>query len=200
MFPLDDAHRQLRAAFAPAFRRKRGFTLIEILTVVLILGIASAIIAPQIGSRNDLKVRAAARVLISDLIYAQNLAIARQKIMYVKFDAGAENYRLMESPAVNGEIPHPVTKDAKFITQFGPVGGSRMSDVRIQSATFNGVDTAYRPEYTLVFDELGTPYVYSYDGTVGTNELLDGAIVLRCGDNTITVNIERYTGEISVNE
>lgn len=208
MFPLDDAHRQHLAVSAPApasaslsaKRRLRGFTLIEILTVVLILGIASAIIAPQIGSRDDLKARAAARVLVSDLIYAQNLAIAQQKIMYVKFDAGAENYRLMQSPAAGGEIPHPITKDAKFITQFGPVGGSRMSDVRIQSATFNGVDTAFRPEYTLVFDELGTPYVYSYDGTIGTNEMLDGAVILRCGDHTITVNIERYTGEITVNE
>ena len=61
-----NAHPQ--SAVTPArLRARRGFTLVEILTVVLILGIASAIIAPQIGSRGDLKVRAAARVLVSDL-------------------------------------------------------------------------------------------------------------------------------------
>src|SRR5215475_9916349 len=55
---------------------RRGFTLVEILAVVVILGIASAIIIPQIGSRDDMKAAAAARVLIADLIYAQNLAIS----------------------------------------------------------------------------------------------------------------------------
>ena len=207
MFPLN-AHRRrtitaaaaaAAAAAAPA-RLRAGFTLVEILTVVLILGIASAIIAPQIGSRNDLKARAAARVLVSDLIYAQNLAIAQQKWMYVKFDAAAENYRLMDKagPAIDNTIQNPVTKDP-FVIQLGPAGSSRMADVRIQSATFNGVDTAYRPEFTLAFDELGTPYVYCYD-LIGTNEMLDGAVVLQCGNHTITVTVERYTGEIGVTE
>ena len=38
-----------------------GFTLVEILVVVIILGIASAVIVPQIGNSNDLKAAAAAR-------------------------------------------------------------------------------------------------------------------------------------------
>lgn len=195
MFPL---HTPPQPVVIPTRRwARRAFTLVEILTVVLILGIASAIIAPQIGSRDDLKVRAAARVLISDLIYAQNLAIAQQKRVYVKFDPDAEHYRLMENPAPDGEIPHPVTKDEKFITQFGPAGGSRLADVRIQSAVFNGVDTMYRPAVTVVFDELGTPYVYRYDHD-NINEMLDGIVVLECGGHTIGVTIERYTGEITV--
>jgi prepilin-type N-terminal cleavage/methylation domain-containing protein len=181
--------------------RRRGFTLVEILTVVLILGIASAIIAPQIGSRNDLKARAAARVLVSDLLYAQNLAIAQQKWMYVKFDAAGESYRLATAPgtaASTTPITNPVTKDP-FVTQFGPAGGSRMSDVRIQSAVFNGVDTLYQNDFTLAFDELGTPYVYCYD-QANTNEMLNGTVVLQCGSHAVTVTVERYTGEIGVSE
>ncbi len=187
-------HTHRKAAVSPA-RMRAGFTLVEILTVVLILGIASAIIAPQIGSRDDLKARAAARVLVSDLIYAQNLAIAQQKRIYVRFDPDAENYRLMDSPTT--EIPHPVTKADKFITQLGPTGGGGMANVTIQSAVFNGVDTAYRPTDTLVFDELGTPHVYS-DVWGNINEMLDSAIVLQCGVHTISVVIERYTGEITI--
>src|SRR4051812_16322402 len=109
---IPNAHRNAAASPARRLRRGsgRGFTLVEILMVVLILGITSAIIAPQLGTRNDVKVRAAARVLVADLLYAQNLAIAQQKMIYVKFDDAAENYRLMDAPAANSEIKHPVTK------------------------------------------------------------------------------------------
>ena len=37
---------------------RRGFTLVEILVVVIILGIASAVIVPNLGTRNDLNVAA----------------------------------------------------------------------------------------------------------------------------------------------
>ena len=39
-------------------QHKGAFTLVEILTVVVILGIASAIIVPQISTRDDLKAAA----------------------------------------------------------------------------------------------------------------------------------------------
>jgi type II secretion system protein H len=181
-----------------AARRPAGFTLVEILAVVLILGIASAIIAPQIGSRNDLKVRAAARVLMADLMYAQNMAISQQKWMYVKFDAANERYQLMDAAGTSTDnvITHPVNKDA-FITRLGPGGNPRLSDVRIQSAVFNGISTTYQPEFTLAFDELGVPYVYCYDQN-NTNDMLDGTVVLEAGQNTIRVTVERDTGEIRV--
>jgi hypothetical protein len=167
--------------------------------VVLILGIASAIIAPQLGSRDDLKVRAAARVLVADLIYAQNLAISQQKWMYVKFDAANENYRVLDAAGPSGvdhTITHPVTRDP-FVMKLGPAGGKQLADVKIKSAVFNGVDTTYRPEFTVCFDELGTPYVYCYDEN-NTNELLDGTVVFECGKHELRVTVERYTGEIKV--
>src|SRR5438874_2544168 len=75
----------LRRRSTPA-RGFRGFTLIEILCMVVVLGIASLVILPQITTRDDLKVAAAARALMADLLYAQNRSIALQKMHYVRFN------------------------------------------------------------------------------------------------------------------
>src|SRR5829696_352345 len=83
----------------------RAFTLVEILVVVIILGIAGAIIVPSIGSRDDMKAAAAARVIMADLIYAQNLAITSQGNRYINFDTVNQQYSLTNSAAV--VIQHP---------------------------------------------------------------------------------------------
>src|SRR5262245_1732270 len=91
-----------------------GFTLVEILVVVVILGIASAIIIPQIGSRDDLTAASATRVIMADLIYAQNRAIATQKWHYVQFDG--QRYVLYDqtppaTPNLTLAIQNPVSLD-----------------------------------------------------------------------------------------
>ena len=58
---------------------RRAFTLIEILTVVIILGISAAIIIPNVSNRDDMRAAGAARMVMADLIFAQNRAIATQK-------------------------------------------------------------------------------------------------------------------------
>lgn len=193
-----------RESHAPSARRRArargGFTLIEILTVIVILGIASAVIAPQIGSRDDIKAKAGARVVIADLLYAQNMAIAKQAYYYVRFDAANESYQLLSEPGATQTdgtvITHPINK-GPFTTQFGPAGAGRVRDIKIKSAVFNGITSSFTDEFTLAFDELGTPYVYCYDVN-DRNEMLDGDIVIECGKHTITVSVERYTGEIKV--
>src|SRR5688572_19841937 len=148
---------------------RRGFTLVEILMVVVILGIASAVIVPQIGTRSDLKARAAARIVVADLIYAQNMAIASQKWHYVKFDTTNNRYSVLDSMPIDPDgtgpqavagaenvIDHPVNKEKKYVVQFGQAGGTRMVDLSLDAAgtAFNGIDLDYRPEYTICFDEL----------------------------------------------
>lgn len=164
-----------------------GFTLVEILIVVVILGICSAIILPQIGTRDDLRAAAAARVVMSDLIYAQNLAISTQQTKYLRF--GLSDYGLYNAGTASTALTHPVNK-TPFVVTFG-VGALR--DVSLQSKSFDG-------QTTLAFDELGAPYAYQSVGGTLTPLASAGQITLRSGSVTLTINIEPFTGEVTVTQ
>ena len=87
----------------------RGFTLVEMLCVILILAIAAVIVIPQLGSRGDLKAGAAARTIMADFVYAQDRAIAHQAPVYVTFDTTAKTYAVQEGSPL-ATITNPATQ------------------------------------------------------------------------------------------
>jgi MSHA pilin protein MshC len=173
---------------APDRSRTRGFTLVEILMVVVILGIMSAIIIPQIGSRDDVKAAAAARYVMSDLIYAQNHAIATQTKHYVRFSGST--YTIYNSPTLATPIKNPVTKNT-YQTTISSAGNQGFDGVTIQSSSF-GTQT------TIGFDELGSPFAFNPSTQAETSLTTAGTVVIASGSNKLTVSIEPFTGEVSV--
>ena len=169
---------------------RAGFTLIEILVVVVILGIAAAVIVPQIGSRADLKATSAARMIMADLIYVQNRSISQQKYHYIQFDPATASYTvktLEGSPAVMTVVTHPV-EQAPFVVALGPAGPGPLKDVKIDSVSFDG-------QKWLAFDEMGTPYAYN-PGTSVLTPMNAGTISLKCKEMVLNIIIEPFTGEL----
>jgi len=65
--------------------KNRGFTLLDLIIVVIILGILSMVIVPQLGSMaNEAKLNSAAWELVTAFQYAQSLAIEHQRTFSVK--------------------------------------------------------------------------------------------------------------------
>lgn len=168
----------------------RGFTLVEILVVIVILGTISAIVIPQIGSRDDLRCAAAARVMMGDIIYAQNLAISTQRQIHVR--VGTTSYSLYDSPTSSTPLTHPINKSPYTMT-FGTAGTAGLTAAYIDSRSFDG-------STTLVFDEMGVPYSYDTVSSTATPLAAAGEIVVGSGSYRLKVEIEPFTGEITVSK
>ncbi len=162
-----------------------GFTIIEILLVVVIISIAAMLVVPMFSSADSMQLRSAANMIAADLEYAKSMAISRQKIYAVVFDESAESYQI-EDP--NGIIEHPVKKGFTYVVNFSTDG--RLSKVDIAGADFDPGSSN-----TITFDYLGSPYS-------GTNPLNSGVITLqtRGTGEVISVGIEPVTGFISISD
>ncbi|MFQ5901314.1 MAG: GspH/FimT family pseudopilin [Thermodesulfobacteriota bacterium] len=71
--------------FSIPLRRESGFTLLELLLVLFIVGLSTALVVPSItGGITNLKIRASTKRLATTLRYARNLAISRKRPYYVR--------------------------------------------------------------------------------------------------------------------
>lgn len=76
-------------------RNKRGITLIELMTIVTIIGIVTMAAIPQFGSTmNRLKFRTSARNILSKLRLARSTAITNKQPVGVAFDGDARTLTL----------------------------------------------------------------------------------------------------------
>jgi prepilin-type N-terminal cleavage/methylation domain-containing protein len=164
------------------FRLYRGFTLVELILVVLILSIAAVVAVPMFSSAADIQVRATANRIAADLDYARGLAITRQKDYSVVFDAANELYEIQDVDGV--PITNPL--DNKTFT-VNLANDARTGGVNIVSADFDG-------QTAVTFDYLGTPYA------AGAPLTPQGVISLRSRDGsfTLTVKVEPVTGYVMI--
>lgn len=160
----------------PPRRRNRlmahGLTLVEILVVLVILGIAAAMVVPRLSSLGDLQVASAARAMVANVQYAQNEAIITQSPVTVAFDEAGESYELQDSGGV--ALQHPITK-RNFVVAFADARGFERVD--ILSADFNGTPS-------VAFDPLGSPDQ-------------GGQVTLSADGNSYRVSIAPVTGKVT---
>lgn len=161
--------------------RIRGFTLVELLIVIVIISIAALTAVPMMSSAASMQIRSAANMLAADLEYAKSMAISRAQYFSVVFDAGADSYRIEDQ--YGNVLPHPVKKGFSYVIDFQNDG--RLNKVDIVSVDFDSTSK-------VTFDYLGSPY----NGTLGP--LNNGVINLQAGSTNTTITVEPVTGYISI--
>lgn len=84
--------------FGSRAQNKRGFTMVELITVIVIVGVLAAVAAPRFFDRGTFDSRGFHDQVISTLRYAQKAAIAQRRLVCVSFPSST---RIVINTAAN---------------------------------------------------------------------------------------------------
>ena len=149
-------------------RRERGFTLIELIMVIVILGVLAVFAAPRIFNNADFYARGFHDETLALLRYAQKAAIAQRRTVCVAFSKSAPAYASLSiasaagtdittcDTALSGPNKNIASKAGVFYCGDGyPLTGVMLSSGCIYAKPTTSYDTA--GPTVLTFNGLGSP-------------------------------------------
>jgi len=168
-------------------RCRAGYTLLELMVVLVLMGIAAALVIPNVQGSESIRIQTAVRAIASDIMYTQSDALAYQARRAVVFDPAGNSYEIWE--VIGGELDQVMYKidgpNQEFAVSVGTTSGGA---AQLVSADFD-------EDTVLVFDELGGPVA----GLDSDAPSAGGSIVLNGQDGTsYRLSVEPYTGRVTV--
>ncbi|MBU0574031.1 MAG: prepilin-type N-terminal cleavage/methylation domain-containing protein [Candidatus Margulisbacteria bacterium] len=165
-------------------RNSRGFTMFELIIVMVVIVILSAITFVSISFYADARLNSVADKVANDIRYARDLAASTADWYGVEFGADPANTYHVFWDAATGE------SDVEDPARFGDRLNVDLSDKFSSSISSVDIDGGNK----VVFDAYGKPY----DDRGGTALADEGSIVLQSGGNTVTIYITPETGRVRV--
>lgn len=174
---------------SPVHLVRRGYTLLELVIVIGVLGLAGALLVPMIGQPDELAGQAAVRQVIADLSFAQSDALSHQQTRRVLFFEDGSGYVLLRAPfdPETDYIFDPLSRpgsNGAYLVDFAT--DRRFVGVDIEAAQFDGTNRF------LAYDELGGTITEA--GTAGTG----GSIIVRSTNQRYRINVSAFTGKLTV--
>jgi Tfp pilus assembly protein PilE len=109
------------------FRDSKGVTFIELLAILVIIGILSAVVIPRLNptsATSKASVDGAANMVASDIRYAQEFAMANRVSKSVIFTSGSSVYTFNPNSNMDpsAQLPSGVTISNNFTVTFNSLG------------------------------------------------------------------------------
>lgn len=154
---------------------QRGFTLVELVMVIVLVGVLAVVAAPRIFNTNDFNARGFHDETLAMLRYAQKTAIAQRRTVCVTFGANTLTLAIAADPAISScAVPGGLQ---------GPNGAAPVITAK---STVTYANPAY-PE--LRFDGLGQPLD-------AAGVALAAGRTLQVNGATNTITVEAATGYV----
>ena len=166
----------------------RGFSLLDLLIVLMILGIMGVLVAPQLHSMmTEARLNEAAREMVSGLHYARSLALTHQRPFSLTVDVGGNWFRVFDRRYRDDTSPHhdatpPVDS---YGVVLNPVDKSWYSVDFDTAQNYEGVSIDSAPSEISFYPD-------------GHSSVDDSVFVVSFGEDTRTITVDGTTGKIRI--
>ncbi len=161
---------------------QRGMTIIEMMMVVSLLAILGAMVIASVSEDDRAPAEAAARILSSDLEYAQTLAVARpQQRVAVAIDADGAGWRIIDA-----DMPGQPLQDALDGTATPRTLAVRSGEGRLSMAP------------TARFAPAGTQIIFDALGGLEIPTQPDASLTITTDQHSRTLHVQADTGFVTL--
>ncbi|HVX85263.1 MAG TPA: prepilin-type N-terminal cleavage/methylation domain-containing protein [Phycisphaerae bacterium] len=161
--------------------RRRGFTLFELVLVVLVVGICAATLLPAVGNLRSTSLRQAANMVAADADFCMSECVNRPTApRKLVFNVGGNSYQMVDA-TTNAVIAHPAD-GLPYINDFSTGRNVQLSGVRLVSVLVGGISAT-----ALTYTAYGKPVLTS-----------DMVITLSYEGQTMAVTVKAGTGDVGI--
>jgi prepilin-type N-terminal cleavage/methylation domain-containing protein len=176
---------------------RNGFTLIEMLIVVVVMGILAAVVIPAFRSSHARSLESTARVLAGDLRLARSQAVQFDTEYTVQFDLAENSYTIVHSgagspPALKNPLAPAGQETGPYVVDLDSLGplGAAGGDIRLAGAALK---TSQQDVTDIEFGPLGGTGPARVEDTILW-------VITGTGDDTrcVRITVSWVTGQVWV--